>query len=211
MFSTSLSSGSYTYARVRDGFFVFEVPEGTNGSVCRIKKTGAEVYEKFENTVEGKITFIDIKETEYKGEILSTLNIGLSHIGMKACIQLRFLSKYATGFLNRLEGIDFSQPLTLKVGIVKDRKEDKKTPYLIVIQGGKKVDSYHTKDNPNGLPPLDIVKLRGKNTYDDFNQQEFYKAKIEKFKAKVEANQSPIAPKINQEAVASIDSDDLPF
>jgi hypothetical protein len=154
---------------------------------------------------------LDLTSNTFQGEEILSLNVGLSDVGEKAKVQMKFPSAYARGFLNRLDNIDLSSDVTLKIGSVHDKDKDKNVPFLIVMQNGKKLDSVHTQEKPNGLPSLVKVKFKGKDTWDDTDQQEFYKAKIEKFKTIIESTQTPAvsAPKPTP-AVATVD-DDLPF
>jgi hypothetical protein len=216
MFSNSSSGGAFTYAKVSNGFFTISVEKGTPNAVTRVNVQGREVHELRNDTVEGRIIFLDLKTNTFNGEDIVSLNLGLSGVAEKSVIQMKFPSAYSRGFLNRIDNIDFSKDVVLKAGQVFDKEKDKNNPFLLVFQDGRKLDSTHTKDTPNGLPQLVKVKFKGKDTWDDTEQQDFYKAKIEKYSAIIEATKSPVAnipaPRVApQLSKVEESSDDLPF
>jgi hypothetical protein len=49
----------------------------------------------------------------------------------------------------------------IKTGIYEEK------PYLTISQDGEKVEYFFTKDNPNGLPEMEKIQVKGKPTWDD--------------------------------------------
>lgn len=211
MFTTIESNGAYTYAKVSKGMFVYSAKKGDPKAVLRVNSKGEEVYEKMDNSVTGKILFLNLKTNDYQGIEYLTLNVGLEGIAGKSIIQMRFPSAYSRGFLNKIDGIDFSKEVTLIVGDFE--KNGKRIIYLNIVQNGKKLDSVHTIENPNGLPQMVKVKLRGKEEWDDTDQQEFYRAKIEKYSKLIEDSKSPVTsqPQAKVESSEYDSKDELPF
>ncbi len=192
-----------------DGKFAIRCKENTANAVKRTNKLGKEVhelhYESLSNVIITSITKVDNKDYGFGWEI------GLSEADEQFILNLPYSGRQTNGLFRRLPNIDLKSPITLNsYKIEDDKKPDTYKTFLTVYQGGKKVDTYFTKENPNGLPQLEIIKVKGKDTWDDTKQMEFIEKMINteivpKLSAKVEQ------PKPMVEDFSSQEDDDLPF
>lgn len=204
MFSND-ESGNTTFVNIVSGRFAIKVDKETPGAVERKNKNGETVYELLYNTVSGLITGIEKKETDYGNQ----WNVTLSENGKRAVVSFPYSSRMADGFLRRIENVNLSEPVALKVFTF-----DEKT-YMTVNQNGQKIDMVYTKDNPNGLPEMKQVKVKGELIWDDTEKMEFLeKMVMEKIVPKlpkpVETPQPQTTGQNDSEA-ADVGTDDLPF
>jgi hypothetical protein len=81
------------------------------------------------------------------------------------------------GLLNKLPNIDFSKDVILKVFRIFNEVSKKDKDYLVVYQGGMtkghKVETAFPKEKPNGLPPMEQIKVKGSLVWDDTKQMEW--------------------------------------
>lgn len=207
---TSTSSNT-TYYRVTGGKFVQSVKEDTPGAVERINKNGKTVYEKAEDGWTGHITNVTIEKNDEYGDnlVIEMRDSG----GYQANIKAKLRSGYAKSFFKRLPNINFGIENTLSPGTF-ETEDGKTRSYIAVFTNNGKVEPAFTREEPNGLPELELVKFQGKDTWDDTKQMEFFtnmlntdiKEKLEK------ANYNPVgeaAPDVN--TGVEVEDDDLPF
>ena len=50
---------------------------------------------------------------------------------------------------------------------------DNKASVLFINQNGAAIKHFFTKENPNGMPPLEKIKVKGVETWDDTKRMEF--------------------------------------
>lgn len=209
--ATNTQSGGMKYLNFMSGKFVQRVAEDTPGSTPReLKKgpnAGKSVHELHFDTYEGQIYNV---ETEDRGEYGVSLNIFIDvstqeDPDSKVKLSMSLSSGPAKGFLSRLPVIDFAKDVVLKGFNILNKENGRTNQYLVPYQDGQKLASQYTKDDPNGLPPMEQIKVKGKKTWDDSKQLEFYEALIKKtFSAPIETA-AVEAPEVVDEA------DDLPF
>lgn len=168
-------SSNRTYLSVADGKIIQRVKEGTPNATQRTTKNGKVVYElKFSN-VSGFLSGISIKENEFGKDWI----FELEDEGQVYALQMMYNSRYATTLLNALcnPDVDFNLPITITPWSKEVDGKQKTSTYL--KQGEEDVKWYFTKDNPNGMPPLEKVVFKGKEQWDDFKIMEFLKAQVE--------------------------------
>lgn len=138
------------------------------GSIPRTNKLGNVVHEKFYDYISGQIVSIDIREHKDYGK---SWLIGLLDGEEMQYLQMHYSSGYSQAFLKLLPNVD----LQSQVKIVPDLKTEgtKKKSSLFILQHGKGVKWFYTKDNKNGLPDLAKVRVKGKDQWDDSDQMEF--------------------------------------
>ena len=90
-----------------------------------------------------------------------------------------FSSSYAKSFLKRLPNIDFSKDVVLRGYDILDKEKGRIKYYLVPRQDGK-IESAYTKENPNGFPDMQKIKVKGKDVWDDTDQLEFLRDLINK-------------------------------
>jgi hypothetical protein len=160
------------YLSVFSGKLTRRVPADTEGSVSRENKNGKVVHELTYDKLSGILTGIEFREGDYGREI---------HFCIEDCpdtyrLQLPFSSKVAKSIIMRLPNCDLSAPLDIHTGWDKE----KESTFAWIVQNGSKVLSAYTKENPGGLPPMEQIKVKGKDTWDDSKQLEFLDAMLKK-------------------------------
>lgn len=166
------NSTSAIYLNITGGKIARRIKNESDTSKSRTLKDGKLIYEELYDNVSGLITGIKIKEGQYGRQ----LSISLDEDGEQAVLQMPFSSGYAISFLKALPNADLKQKVTLVPK--SEEKDDKTKTVLFISQGGKGVKWAFTKDNPNGLPPMEKIKVKGKETWDDSKQLEFFERYI---------------------------------
>jgi len=179
--------------------------------VARINKNNETVYEVQHSAIEGYIESVSVETTELYGDKLVLV---LSDGAESSTIQMNFSSNYAKSFLMRIRNISTTNNVILVPYSFEDKTTGKTRTGITVYQGSiandNKVASSFTKEEPNGLPPMKQIKVKGKDTWDDTDQLEFFKAELEVFKKRLSSFDS--VPAVAEEKkVAEPVADDLPF
>lgn len=165
---TDTKGGSNTYLSIINGKLAQKVKEGTPGAKARENKNGETVHELLFTGIKGKISNISLTEEKFGYELHITIING----GQKYVIQIPASGGYAFGFLSRVPNIDYLKEAELRPFAIKEG--DKTKNFFVVYQDGKKVEPFFTKDAPNGLPALELKKVRGKDAWDDTARIEFF-------------------------------------
>lgn len=182
-----------TFLQITNGKLVKQVKQPTDKSVTRVNKVGRTVHEEFYDSMDGQIIDITIKESEYGKFWVISLKSGSDTYKL----EMNYSGGYAMSFLKALPNADLSKPLTLTPRLNIDG--DKKQSVLFVSQNGKALKHFWNKDNPGDLPPLDKIKVKGKDVYDDSRRLEFFENYIKSL------NFNKIGPDI------TADDDTTPF
>ena len=164
----NFTSGNTTFLSITNGKLVRQVKQPTEKSVERVNKVGRTVFEEFYDNMDGIITAIDTKESEYGKFWVISLKSGSENYKL----EMGFSGGYAMSFLKALPNVNLSQVVTLTPRLNIDG--DKKQSVLFISQNGKALKHYWNKDNPGDLPPLDKIKVKGKDVYDDSRRLEFF-------------------------------------
>ena len=155
------------YITILGGKLCQRVPKGTEGAVERINKIGNVVYEKFYDSFTGKL--IDIKTQE--GTYGKTWNFVFKDKEEPYILQLSYSNSFSTNFLKMLPNIDLSKEMKIAPSVKNVDGKDKSS--LFVNQDGKSLKHAYSKDNPNGLPPMEQVTVKGVLVWDDTKRLEF--------------------------------------
>jgi len=184
---------------ISNGKIVRQFPNKTNHSIVRVNKNGKTVHEEFYDYLDGVILDIGVKEHEEYGKFW---NIVLKDSkGIIQNLQFSYSSGYAMGFLKALPNVDLSKELKIIPNAKKDGDKTKTT--IFINQFEKSIKWHFTRENPNGLPLLKKIKIKGKETWDDTDVMEFLESMVT----------NEILPKISNE-IATSDGEqknDLPF
>lgn len=160
------------YLSIGDGKITKRVKEPTDRSQQRVLKNGNTIHEEIYDAISGTITDIQTQDHPQYGRFW---NITLQDEGESFILQMNYSGGYSSAFLKILPNIDLSAP----VRIVPNMKMEgsKKKVSLFIMQHGQPLKHFYTKENPNGLPPMEKVKVKknGKMTeqWDDNNMMEF--------------------------------------
>lgn len=124
-----------------------------------------EIYELVFDYITGRITDIDVSDSEYG----RNLEITLEDPSGENIIRMKWNSVYANTFLSKCPNLDFSKEVTIEPFYF---KKDKKAR-LILIQDNNKIKAFYTKENPQGMP-----RYPADGSEDEFQQ---WKVDISKF------------------------------
>lgn len=164
---------SKTYLNIVGGKISMRVKEGTEGAVSRINKNNVTVWEMKYDKLSGRIADINLEDSDHGKVWVVTIQDGIDYY----YLHLPISGRITNGLMHRLPNIDLSQEVTLKVFRIFNEKKQKDQDYLVVYQGGEeksnKVENFYTRENPNGLPEMKQIKVKGVPTWDDTDQIEF--------------------------------------
>lgn len=169
------NSSNRTYLSVADGKIIQRVKEGTPNAIQRTTKNGKVVHEIKFGSLSGFLSGISIKENEFGKDWV----FEIEDSGDVFNLQMMYNSRYATTFLNALLNpvVDLNMPITITPWSKEVDGKAKTATYL--KQGEDDIKWYFTKDEPNGMPPLEKVVFKGKEQWDDYKIMEFLKAQVE--------------------------------
>jgi hypothetical protein len=156
------------FLTISNGQICKKVPKPTNISKERINKNGAYVNEEFYKGWKGQITAIELREHKEYGKFW---NVTLTDEQGDAVLQMKYSSGYSTAFLKMLPNVDLKSDviITPKLTI----EGDKKKTSLFITQHGQPIKWFYTRDNPDGLPELKKIRVKGQDVWDDSDIAEF--------------------------------------
>lgn len=213
--------GNVAFLSVIEGEIRQKVADGTPGAVVRKNKLGNDISELKFNSLSGTLERVSIKKSEDYGNQYEVL---ISDADAKYVLQLPQSGRMGSSLVSRLPNIDPNYPIEINTWMVSENGKNKSL--LSVKQKGQTVKSAFTKENPNGLPPLEQVTFKGQLAWDDSKQLAFYEKLIDKYfpaGASAEAKPAEPAPATNHAKKATPaakqevpvvqpeESDDLPF
>jgi len=194
--------GGVTYLSVQGNKIAKRVQEPTAKSKARtIESSGKVIHEELYDSLEGRITAISTREGNFGKELLIAISDGDETFQL----QLKLSSSPASSFLKALPNIDLPKVVTFipKMQIVNDIRRTS----IVLSQANKGIKHAFTKDNPGDLPPMKKIKVKGKDTWDDSEQLEFFDKMISEFAEKLRHTGS-----MDISAEISVDIDnDMPF
>jgi hypothetical protein len=164
---TNSQGGSKVFLSISNGKLVRSFKEKTEGAVSRINKAGREVFEMFYDSLEGTITGVGTKESDY-GKFLV---VQVESNGVNYQLEMNFSSGYSASFLKTLPNVNLSTRVSITPKLTIDG--DKKKSVCFLNQNGSGLKWAFTRENPNGMPDLVKIKVKGKDTWDDSDRMEF--------------------------------------
>lgn len=207
------------YFTIFGGKFCQRVPEGTVGATSRVNKLGKMVYERYHDSFTGKLIGIKTQDGEYgKSWLLSFKDSkDVYHL------QLPYSGSFSSQFLKMLPNVDLSKDM--RVTPMQKEVDGKMKSSLFINQNGNPIKHAFTRENPNGLPPLEKVVVKGNEVWDDTKQLEFLNnmvvtSIIPQLEGVPEAPASAPAEKseadkqyegLGEVGEAKIDGEDIPF
>lgn len=173
-------------------------PEGIE-TTERVNKNGNTVYEQHFDFIKGKLIKADLKTHEEYGDSIELTITDGSDI---AVLQFKFDSSYGRSFLYKTPNLDIKQVVNIKPYSFVSKDTGKTILGMTIYNPLEKVPNYYTREEPNGMPELKPIKLKGKDTWDNSDQLEFLQEKYKEFCAKfLNVESDPVED----------DTDDLPF
>lgn len=167
---------SAIYLIISDGKICRRVQSPTTSSKERVTKEGRIVHEEFYHGWSGKITDIRTRTSDYGKDWNVTIDDGQ----IRAILQMKYSSGYASAFLKTLPNVDLSKDVQLMPRA--DTIDGKTKTTMFVKQDGAAIKWAFTKDNPNGLPPMRKIKVKGVDVWDDSDMMDYLENMVkEKF------------------------------
>jgi len=179
----SSNSGNVIYLNVK------------NGKVAR-KNANGDI--QLFDSVEGVITAVDFKDDEYNGQKFRKLVLTIEDGGEKYLLQVRTDSGSFRGLTQSIANADINSAVKL-IPSSKTGDNGKPQTTIFVSQHGKALKWKWNKDNQGDLPPLEKVKIKGQDVYDNTKQLEYF----EKFWKALPLAAAPVVDLAND--------DDAPF
>lgn len=180
------------YITILNGKFAIRVPEGTAGAVARVNKLGKTVHEKFYDSFTAKLVNIRTRDSQYGKNWEFDFRDGSEVY----TLQLSYSNSFATNLLKILPNADLTKEMKIQPA---QKVEDGKTKSsLFVSQDGITLKHAYTKDNPNGLPQMEQVTIKGQLVWDDTKRLAFLHAMVDR----------DILPKLPRDTQATTASDE---
>lgn len=149
------------FITIYNGKFCQRVPVGTEGSVQRVNKIGKTVSEKFYDSFTAKLVGIRTQDGEYGKSWL----FDFQDNGEIYHLQLSYSNSFATAFLKMLPNVDLSQEMKVSPSV--KEVDGKMKSSLFINQNNTPVKHAFTKDNPNGMPDMEQITIKGQQVWDD--------------------------------------------
>jgi hypothetical protein len=170
----------------------YDSARGDSEARQRVKEKMLE--EKFKDLT-GIITGIATKENDYGKQYQITFTDG----DEKYIVCMPYSSRYSASFLKALPNIDGAKLVKFMPWSMIDKNDATKkitgvTLYQNDGNGFVKIVPAFTKEDPNGLPQMKKIKVKGKETWDDSEMSEFLENVAKEWMAKkVDHIEEPIA------------------
>jgi hypothetical protein len=169
----NFSSGK-KFLSIADGKLVQTFKEAQPGTKERINKNSKVVHEMHYDAIVGEIIAIGKKENDYGIFLTVDIKDGADIYQ----ISTQFSGRYSSSFLKALPNIDLANPVRLLPWSMVDKNDaSRKITGITLYQndgnGWVKIAPYYTKENPNGLPEMVKIKVKGKETWDDSAMMDF--------------------------------------
>lgn len=149
------------FITILGGKFCQRVEEGTEGAVKRTNKLGKVVFEKFYDSFTGKLVSIKVQDGTYG----KTWNFGFKDGEDVYTLQLSYSNSFATAFLKMLPNVDLTKEMKISPSVKEVDGKNKSS--LFINQDGIALKHAYTKDQPNGMPDMEQVVIKGEKVWDD--------------------------------------------
>ncbi len=208
----AIQESNAIFLTISNGKICKKVPKKTAISVERVNKNGVTVNEEYYKGWKGLITAIAVREHKDFGKFW---NVTLTDDQGDAILQMNYSSGYSSAFLKTLPNVDLSSDVVITPNM--KIEGDKKKTTVFITQHGVPLKHFYNRDNPNGLPELKKIKVKGKDTWDDSDMAEFLEKMVMTEIVPKLPKGGAAAPAGTAEAIYEADAeeidekDDLPF
>lgn len=157
------------YISIVGGRFCIRVPEGSEGAVTRTNKIGKIVHEKYYDNFTGKLVGLKVTDSGTYGK---QWVFSFQDSGEVYNLQLGYSNSFAKNIIKMLPNADLSKEMKISPS-TKVEPDGTKKSSIFINQDGVALKHAFTKDNPNGLPPMTQVTVKGSLVWDDTDQMIF--------------------------------------
>lgn len=164
----AIQQSNAIFLTISNGQICRRVSAKTKDSKERTNKNGVLVHEEYYKGWKGRITAIEVREHKEFGKFW---NVTLTDDQGDAILQMNYSSGYSAAFLKMLPNVDLNSDVIITPKLTVEG--DKKKTSLFITQHGKPLKRFYTRDNPNGLPELKKIRVKGKDQWDDSDIMEF--------------------------------------
>ncbi len=191
------------FITILGGRFCIRVPENTPDAVARVNKLGKTVHEKYYDSFTGKLIGIKTQDGTYgKSWIFSFKDKeDVYHL------QLSYSNSFATAFLKMLPNVNLAEEMKVSPSVKEVDGKNKSS--LFINQKGVAIKHAFTKDNPNGMPDMEQVTVKGQLVWDDTKRTDFlYQMVAKDIIPKLESinGKAPVTPETPKSALDVLDA-----
>ncbi len=156
------------YISIVGGRFCIRVQDNAEGAVSRVNKLGKTVWEKYYDNFTGKLVSIKVTDGAYGKQWV----FGFEDAGTVYNLQLGYTNSFAKNIIKILPNADLTKEMKVSPSTKVEADGTKKSS-LFINQDGKALKHAYTKVEPNGLPPMKQVTVKGSLVWDDTDQMIF--------------------------------------
>jgi len=162
------------YITILGGKFSVRTNKENPEAIERVNKVGNTVYEVFYDSFTGKIVNIRTRDGEYG----KSWEFDFQDGGEIYTLQLSYSNSYATNILKMLPNIDLSKEM--KVQPSQKMEDGKIKSSLFISQDGVTLKHAYTMAEPNGLPPMVQIVVKGQTVWDDTERLAFLQEMVDR-------------------------------
>jgi hypothetical protein len=165
------AGSSTTFLNVADGKLIRRHQQPNERTVERITKTGKQVFE--ESFRDLKALLVEVKT--YENDYGKQWHLVFKENEDTYIVTMPYSSRYASSFLKALPNVDLSKEVRFMPWSMVDKNDSSRkiTGVTMYQSEGGKIPPRYTKEEPNGLPEMKQIKVKGKITWDDSDMMDF--------------------------------------
>ena len=156
-----------TLVSIVQGSFRIRCNEGDRDSVSRVNKSGNVVYETKYSNLSGYIKSMVIEDTEF-GKKMNLIILADKDYKLS----LGYADSLTVNIYKMLPNINPHQEILITLQRKPDDKGVDKTS-LFISQEGHPIKWAFTRDNPNGMPAMEQIMVKGEKVWDNTKQVVF--------------------------------------
>lgn len=173
----------FIYLSVANGKLVRQHREPNPNTTTRVNKNGKTVHEEFFRDLVGNIVNIEVAPDRGYGK---SWNVTFQDGDDKYMVQMQYSGRYSSSFLKALPNVNPSEPVKFMPWEMDDKNKPGKTITGVTMyqndgNGWVKILPAYTKDDPNGLPEMKKVRVKGQDVWDDSDMMSFLEEKVKEW------------------------------
>lgn len=173
----------FIYLSVANGKLVRQHREPNPNTTTRVNKNGKTVHEEFFRDLVGNIVNIEVAPDRGYGK---SWNVTFQDGDDKYMVQMQYSGRYSSSFLKALPNVNPSEPVKFMPWEMDDKNKPGKTITGVTMyqndgNGWVKILPAYTKDEPNGLPEMKKVRVKGQDVWDDSDMMSFLEEKAKEW------------------------------